>query len=321
MFTDICNAIENSANILILPHISADGDALGSSFALKLMLEEMGKRADVALDAADMDNRILKILDGTQQRNEPFVPDLVIAVDCADHSRMGTRATAFDGCRQTICIDHHGTNNRYAKYNFVNPDAAATGEIIYELAQFMNIELTTQMANNIYIAIVSDTGGFAYSNTKPHTHSIAAQLLQFGVNSAFINSYLFEMNTKKRIEIIRLAYNSLETFCDDRIAVVSVKESQIQKIGASESDSGDMVTIPRSLEGVVIAMSFKEMDPETIKVSLRSELVNVAKLAQQFGGGGHEKAAGCTVKGTMDEVKKKLIAEAERRIKLEVRLR
>ncbi len=321
MFTDIFNAIKKSSNVLIIPHISADGDALGSSYALKLILEELGKNADVVLDSKDADNRILNIIDGTEQKNEPFVPDLVIAVDCADMGRMGSRTDAFASCPETVCIDHHGTNDRYAKYNFVNPDAAATGEIIYELAQFMNIEMTTQIANNIYIAIVSDTGGFAYSNTKPHTHSIAAQLLQLGVNTAFINSYLFEMNSKKRIFLKRIAYDSFETYCDDRIGVVSIKESQIKKIGASENDSGDFVNIPRSLEGVVVAMSFREIGDGTVKVSLRSQLVDVAKLAQQFGGGGHIRAAGCTVKGSLEEVKRKLVTEAERRIKLEVRLR
>lgn len=321
MFTDIFNAIKRSSEILIIPHINADGDALGSSFALKLILEEMGKKADVALDSGDVDNRILNILDGTGQKNEPFVPDLVIAVDCADMARMGSRIDAFNSCSETVCIDHHETNDKYAKYNFVNPDAAATGEIIYELAQFMNIDITTQIANNIYIAIVADTGGFCYSNTKPHTHSIAAQLLQLGVNTAFIGGYLFEMNSKKRIMLKRIAYDSFETYFDDRIGVVSVKENQIKRIGASPAESGDFVNIPRSLEGVIVAISFREIDSNTVKVSLRSQLVDVAKLAQQFGGGGHARAAGCTLSGSLDEVKRKLISEAERRIKLEVRLR
>ncbi len=321
MFTDICNAINSSNNILIIPHFNADGDCLGSSYALKLMLEELHKKVDVILDEKDYDNRILKILDGVECKNDAFVPDLVIALDCADKQRMGTRVKAFDACEKTINIDHHITNDKYALYNYVNPEAAATGEIIYELAQFMNIKLTTQIVNNIYIAIVSDTGGFAYSNTKPHTHSIAAQLLEYGINNAFISSYLFEMNSKKRIELIRIAYNSLETYYDDRIAFVSITEKQMKRIRATEDDAGSLVNIPRSLESAIVSMSFREIDSETVKVSIRSQLVDAAKLAQQFGGGGHERAAGCTVKGTLDEVKRKLIAETERRIKLEVRIR
>ena len=112
MFTDIFNAIKKSSNVLIIPHISADGDALGSSYALKLILEELGKNADVVLDSKDADNRILNIIDGTAQKNEPFVPDLVIAVDCADMGRMGSRTDAFSSCPETVCIDHHGTNDR-----------------------------------------------------------------------------------------------------------------------------------------------------------------------------------------------------------------
>ena len=246
---------------------------------------------------------------------------MVIAVDCADKQRMGTRVKAIDACEKTINIDHHITNDKYALYNYVNPEAAATGEIIYELAQFMNIKLTTQIVNNLYIAIVSDTGGFAYSNTKPHTHSIAAQLLEYGINNAFISSYLFEMNSKKRIELIRLAYNSLETYYDDRIALVSITEKQMKRLRATEDEAGSLVNIPRSLESAIVSMSFREIDSETVKVSIRSQLVDAAKLAQQFGGGGHERAAGCTVKGTLEDVKQKLVFETERRIKLEVRIR
>ena len=321
MFTDISNAINKSSKILIIPHYNADGDCLGSSYALKLMLEELGKKADVVLDEGDCEHRILKILDGVRCKNDAFTPDLVIAVDCADKQRMGTRVSAFDSCDLTINLDHHVTNDKYATYNFVNPVAAATGEIIYELAQFMNIKLTTQIVNNIYIAIVSDTGGFAYSNTKPHTHSIAAQLLEYGINNAFISSYLFDMNNKKRIELMALAYNSFETFYDERIATVSITDEQIKKLDATDDDAGDFVSIPRSLETAIVSMSFREIEGNAVKVSLRSQLVDVSRLAKQFGGGGHERAAGCTVRGSLEDVKKRLVTEAEKRIKLEVRIR
>ncbi len=234
---------------------------------------------------------------------------------------MGTRVSAFDSCDLTINLDHHITNDKYATCNFVNPEAAATGEIIYELAQFMNIPLTTQIINNIYVAIVSDTGGFAYSNTKPHTHSIAAQLLQYGINNAFISSYLFEMNSKKRLELMKLAYNSLETFYNDKIAVVSITEKQMKALDASEEEAGSFVNIPRSLETAIISMSFREVDGGAVKVSIRSQLVDVSLFARHYGGGGHPKAAGCTIRGALEDVKKKLVEEAERRIKLEVRIR
>ena len=321
MFTDISNAIKNSRNILIIPHYNADGDCLGSSYALKLLLQELGKKADVILDENDCEHRILKILDGVSCKNEAFTPDLVISVDCADKQRMGTRVRAFDACECTINLDHHITNDKFATYNFVNPIASATGEIIYELAQFMNVPLTTQIVNNIYIAIVSDTGGFAYSNTKPHTHSIAAQLLEYGINSAFISSYLFEMNSKKRLELMKLAYNSLETFYGDKIAIVSITDDDMKKLDANDDDAGSFVNIPRSLETAIVSMSFRELPEGFVKVSIRSQLVDAANMARQYGGGGHERAAGCTVKGTLEEVKQKLVSEAERRIKLEVRIR
>ncbi len=321
MFTDISNAIKKSEKILIIPHYNADGDCLGSSYALKLMLEELGKKADVILDEGDYEHRILKILDGVRCKNEAFAPDLVISVDCADKQRMGTRVSAFDTCECTVNIDHHITNDKFGTYNFVNPEAAATGEVIYELAQFMNIPLTTQIVNNLYIAIVSDTGGFAYSNTKPHTHSIAAQLLQYGINNAFINSYLFEMNSKKRLELMKFAYNSLETFYNDKIAVVSITDKQMKDLDANDDDAGSLVNIPRSLESAIVSMSFREISGGAIKVSIRSQLVDASLLAQNYGGGGHPRAAGCTVRGELAEVKRKMVADAEKRIKMEVRIR
>ena len=120
---------------------------------------------------------------------------------------------------------------------------------------------------------------------------------------------------------MKLAYNSLETFYNDRIAIVSITDEQMKMLDANDDDAGSFVNIPRSLESAIISMSFREISDGAVKVSIRSQLVDAAQLAQQFGGGGHARAAGCTVRGSLEDVKKKLVAEAERRIKLEVRIR
>ncbi len=321
MFTDIYEAIKRNNNIVIFPHINADGDCLGSSYALKLIIQSFGKNVEVVTDEKDRNHRLVKILSGVSIRPVNITnPDLVIAVDCADKERMGDRLAIFENCQETICIDHHETNDKYAKYNYVNADAAATGEIIYEFTQFLNMDLDSGIAGNLYIAISSDTGRFCYSNTKPHTHSVAGQLLEYGINCNFLNSYMFDMNSKVRIEVMKLAYNSFETFFDDKIAIVSLKKADLDKIGATNDDSGDMVTIPRSLETAVVSMCLKETE-NCIKVSLRSQAVDVARMAKQYGGGGHIRAAGCSIAGTLEEVKAKLVADAERRIKMEYRAR
>ena len=233
---------------------------------------------------------------------------------------MGSRLELFNNAYATVCIDHHPTNDHYADVNYVNADAAATAEIIYEFAQFLELDISTELATNIYVGIVSDTGGFAYSNTRPHTHSIAGQLLECGVNHAFINSYLFEMNNKKRILLKQCAYNSFETFFNDRIAVVSVTAEQIAALGATEEDAACFVDIPRSLETAVIALSFREVEGG-VKVSMRSQMVDVAAMAKKFGGGGHVRAAGCTLRMDLNTAKRAVVDEAERRIKLETRIR
>ncbi len=307
MFEEISKAIRQSSNIIILPHKSADGDCLGSAYALKLMVEQLGKNAVVL---ADEDNpKMYGILFGVDGISE-IKPDLAVAIDCGDIERLGKRKDAFASVPVTVNIDHHPTNTFFATYNYVDANSAATGQIIFELLEYMKIELTKEIAHNIYIAMASDTGRFAYSNVKPKTLIIAAKLLEAGIDHVGINEVLFEKNPMSKIVLMRNALNAFETYLDGKISLVSVTKEQVIASGATEEDAGGLILLPRSLETCVVAVCLREStEKPCVKVSLRSNVVDVSEIAQKFGGGGHFRASGCTIDGDIKTAKEQLLSE------------
>ncbi len=307
MFNEVVSAIEKSKKILICPHKNVDGDGLGSAYALKLALLKIGKEAQVEIEQRDCNNRILKIIKDIE--TEAFEPDLIIAVDCGDVERLGDRAKRFTEFDNTVNIDHHGTNVGYARVNYVDGCAAAAGEIIFDLIKYMNITIDDEIASNLYVAISSDTGGFAYSNTTAHTHSVAGELIGFNIDFPAINAYLFHTNTNRELMLIKEALDTLEVIADGKIASVTVTKAVIDKYNATDSELGGIVDYPRSIDTVIIAFYFKEFDGG-VKVSMRSTGPDVSAIAVKYGGGGHIRASGCAINKPIDEVKKMLYADA-----------
>lgn len=310
MFKDIADSILSCEKAIILPHTSADGDCLGSAFALKLIMEFLGKKADVILEEENPKTcGILYVVEGEGITDA----NLAVAVDCGDYERLGSRKNLFDRCAVTVNIDHHPTNSRFAMHNYVDINSAATGQIIFELAEYMNIPVTKEIANNLYTAISSDTGRFAFNNTTPKTLHIAAELVEKGIDFVGINEFLFEKNPMSKIFLMRDALNSFETYADGKIAVVSVTKQQVIASGATEEDAGGLISLPRSLDTALISLCFREsVLSEEIKVSLRSNIYDVSAIAQKFGGGGHVRASGCTVKSDMQSAKNIVLQEIYR---------
>ena len=301
MFKEVVSAIEKSEKILIYPHKSVDGDCLGSAYALKLALLKTGRLAQVEYEPNEADNRIMKVIRDVEVAE--FEPDLIIAVDCGDADRMGTRAERFLKFENTVNIDHHGTNVGYAKVNYVDGKAAAAGEIIYDLLKYMNISIDDDIANNLYVAISSDTGGFAYSNTTHHTHSIAGELIGFDIDFPAINAYLFRTKTYRELMLAKEALDTMEVLADGKVASVTITKEVVDKYDAKDSELGGLVDYPRSLDTVMIALYFKEIDGG-VKVSMRSTGTDVSAIAVKHGGGGHIRASGCTINKPLCEVKK-----------------
>lgn len=304
--TRIIDAIKDAENIAILPHVSADGDALGSSLALALALDKVGKNSKIYIEEEIASTYgFLPTKDYVEvYPNNKQSYDLVIAIDTGDLERLGKRVDIFNSATNTVNIDHHTTNTGFAALNHVEPAAAAVGEMIYPLIKMMGVSLDENIATCLYVAIATDTGGFRYSNTTPLTHQITADLISNGANVSMISQLVFETIPFKKLKLMGLAIDSIEIFEDGKVAFITITNDMLKKAGADDEDSDGLVNIARNINGVEVAVLIKERGCNEFKINFRSQsYVDVSAIANKYSGGGHKKAAGCTVRGNMDEIK------------------
>lgn len=309
----VIDLIKKSNNVVILAHDNEDADALGSSFAMRLALLDMGKTALCVLSEAP-EERLCFLGDDYAIFDENNIPkaDLVICLDCGDVKRIGKRKAIFDLADKTVCIDHHFTNEGFCDACFVDSKAPATGEILYDLFCKMGVEITTEIAKYLYAAISSDTGSFKYSNVRPETFLAASELIKKGIDHAEIARKLFDTESLNAIKFKGYLMNNSEQYFDGRLCIVSATGEIMEKYKVLEKETGDIVNIPRSVKGCEIAVSIRETE-DKIKLSFRSNgKYNVADIAAKFGGGGHIMASGATVCGkTLNEVKQEIISCVE----------
>jgi len=305
----VIKEIHDRRSFSVTAHVNPEADAMGSSLALAWSLRQLGKQAQVV--SQDPLPKILAFLphEGilTQMTEIQAPPDALFVLDCGDIERTGF----FDGQKRpsfpVINIDHHVTNKQFGTVNWVDPDAAATAELIYDLDLELGVDLTPEIAICLYTALVSETGFFAYSNTSPKVLRIAAELIDLGVDPWTVAQKLRE-NSMGRLHLLGELLLGLQQTPDGKIAWVTVTQDHFKKTGTTAEDLEEFVGYPRSLKGVEVALLIREINLETCKVSFRSrDRVDVAALAQQFGGGGHQKAAGCTIKGGLKEVEARVI--------------
>lgn len=309
MLKQAIELINKYQSILILPHISQDGDTLGSCFALRLLLEGMGKKAFVMLDEP---HRFCKTLYGVADNVPLNQYGLAIAVDCGDEGRLGSRLEAFRMAEKTIVIDHHGTNVGFGDVNIIDPSAAATAELIFQLSEDMGLEITPEVATNLHLAIAADTGGFMFANATPKTMRIGATLLEKGAENMKINTLLFSTNSFAKLMLMKMALNSLEVYAEGKIACISLTCAQIEECGASFEECEGLISLPRSLEGVCVAFFVRERETGGVKVSMRSDgSIDVSQLCARNNGGGHKMAAGCAFDASIDEAKVRIIEQIE----------
>ena len=299
----VIKLINDAKSIAILAHDNEDADAIGSSYALRLALISVGKKVDVYL-SEDIIN-YLSFMGRDYLLLGEDVPeyDLCLCLDCADIFRIGERKAIFDKAKTTACIDHHETNDGFADANYVEAKAPATGEIIYKLLGEMGISVNSEIAKNLYAAISTDTGSFQYSNVRPETMNIIAELLKLDIDHAEINRLLYDT---KELGVIRFKGRLMENirqYLGGRLNVVCVRSDELAEFGVAERDANDVVNIPRAVKGCEIAVSIREAGSK-IKLSFRSNgKYSVSKIAEHFGGGGHAMAASAAQSGkTIDEV-------------------
>lgn len=314
ILSKIGNIIKEKKDFAIVCHSSPDGDSLGSMLGLYNCLIEIRKNADVIVEDLIPDKysflpRAEEIIDSSRAKDRY---DCLIVLDNGDFSRAGVSKDVIKRCDMIINIDHHLTNDLYGQINFVDTNASSVGEIIYQLLKINGFELSKNTAECLYTSIVSDTGGFKYSNTTSLTLSIAGDLINTGIDFSEIYNRIFDVKTVPQINLMSKVTSTLKTFLDDRAALLYLSKSMLDECNATEEDASDFVNFARDISGVEVGVFIKEKDSKTSRVSLRSKnFVDVRAIAEKFGGGGHLRAAGCTIEGNIQEAIKLIIAEID----------
>ena len=320
---ELCERLSVKCNTLIIYHVRSDADAIGSAFALRDLLYAMGVPSICA--CADEVPERLRFLASAQGSVVPeegmgLDYDRVISVDSASPSQLGSLFTKLHKYVD-IMIDHHRTGSVYADH-YIDPDASATGEIIYELAKALKDKgmipyIPNRVLQCVYAAISSDTGGFRFANTTPKTHRIAAELIEAGVDAAEINHKLYESKTPKQLAAEGEAMRSLQMYFEGRVASVKMPYDVKCEMGLSEENLETLIDIPRSVSGVEVAFVVRQPEDKNIfKVSMRSSSdIDVSAICAVFGGGGHVRAAGCTIEAdSIEEAEEKLLELIARKL-------
>lgn len=291
-------------DILILCHRNPDGDTLGSGYGLQYALKQLGKRSRV-LCSDPIPSKMNYLKD--QETDFDFSPRFVVSVDIADEQLFGDALSPYCG-KVDLAIDHHPSNSMFARETLLDDKAAATCEIIYRLLLEMAVTVTPQISDCLYTGIVTDTGCFKFANVTPDTHRIAASLIESGCRFQQINKQLFESKTLGMMELERRVLNTLELHDQNRIAMICVSLQMLRETGVSEAELDGISGIPRKIEGVQVGVTIKERAQNEYKLSVRSsEVLDASKFCALFGGGGHARAAGCTICGSLPQVREKIL--------------
>lgn len=290
--------VEPARRIIVTAHVSPDGDASGSSLALALMLRALGKEVRLAIPMDDLGAPgVLPRFADFRQTGPLEEPDLLVCLDSATRARIAIPELRDKaGVWPTLNIDHHATNELYGHVNIVRGDYSSTGELIYDFALAAGWKIDRDVAEALWVAIVTDTGRFSYSSTQPSTLRCAADLLSRGVRAAWLNDELFCMEDAKILEIRRRALDSLEKWFDGKVAVISLTAEDYTETGCTKSCTETFADIPRSVRGTVFAILIYRLPGDgRTHLSIRSrEPYSACDLAKEFGGGGHILAAGAT---------------------------
>ncbi len=296
-FSDIIKEIEIAESIVLLNHVNMDGDAVGSAFSFAAALKDKGKKVSVAIEEAPPSYLEEFCDDYITESNEIF--DLAISLDCGDALRMGKRKDIFDNAKRRICIDHHVSNVGYGDVNYIKAKASSTSEIIYELIMELTGRISSRQAEQLYAGIITDTGGFKFSNTTPESFIYSAELLKCGADINKVCIEIYESESLAKLKLKSRALESLKLYHGGKISSVIITKKDFEETGAEVSDCEGFSEIGRGVEGV--EASFSITVKNQVKVSLRSKhYVDVSRVAAHFGGGGHVRASGFTLPGDTD---------------------
>ncbi|MFX3632962.1 MAG: bifunctional oligoribonuclease/PAP phosphatase NrnA [Candidatus Pristimantibacillus sp.] len=290
--------MQDGNDFLVVSHVQPDGDAISSTSVVGWLLHKLGKSA-MLMNEGEAPSRLSYLLNFDDIINYRLVKPThtykyVIAVDCADYRRIGEVSHLFAGDVKLLNIDHHPTNDDFGSTNLIRPDAAATVEILYDLIERASIDFDKDCATAIYTGLLTDTGGFRYSNTSSRVMEIASRMLELGVSGHQLADHLLEKMTMPKLKLLQRSLSRL-TFSDNQqIGWLYIEKNDMKEIGAVSEDIEGIVNYALNIDGVEVGILFKETEDGAVKASLRSAgKVDVAAIAQSFGGGGHVRAAGC----------------------------
>lgn len=289
-------------NFLILSHASPDGDTVGSAYGLCHALHKMGKKARVEC-ADEIPARYDYMVKPVEIQD--FQHENIVAVDVADLKLLGKNNELY-GDKIALAIDHHRSNKGYAPITYVNADAGANCENIYALILELGVEIDKVIADNLYTGIVTDTGCFKYQNTTANTHIIASKLIECGADYYEINRIMFDTKSFARLKVEQQAVDNIEMHFDNRCALMTITAEMQSMVTPDELEG--VTPIPRQIEGVVIGVTIREKTAGKFKCSVRThEPIDASEICAMLGGGGHNRAAGCEILGTLDEAKQKML--------------
>ncbi|MGM0470680.1 MAG: DHH family phosphoesterase [Bacillota bacterium] len=322
-FQHLIESIKRSDNFLLTAHVNPDGDNIGSLLGLYYLLQPYGQQIDIIL--ADPVPDYLTFLPGSKEievysavadQVEASDYDLAFILDSGDLERIGAVSKLLADDVKLINIDHHGTSQEFGDYNFVDSQAAATGELIYNLAVELGTDLTEEFGTAIATSIITDTGNFRFSNTTADVHRIIADMLELGVDTERIIKEIYEQEGVSSLRLKGRIFSRFKLASQRQVAWASVRESDLEELDATWEDTEGLVNYLRQVEDVEVGLLFKEVAAERTRVSLRSnDYFPVNTLARQLGGGGHARAAGCTIESDLATAQQKVLAKLDEELR------
>ncbi|MDX9972070.1 MAG: bifunctional oligoribonuclease/PAP phosphatase NrnA [FCB group bacterium] len=311
----VVSELRRAQSFLVTTHASPDGDAIGSMLATRFLLEAMGKER-VTCICHDPVPGIYRWLPGAGEIRTPDDPlepfELAVIVDVSQRNRIGRVGDRIPAGVRTLVIDHHLENGPCGDLNFVDPTYAATGEIMTELFEVAGVPLSVEAAECAYVALATDTGSFRYSSTTARSHRMAERLMAAGIDVGRISERVFDFMSLAKFRLMAHVLQRTQFACAGRVAYNEVSLREMQDLAAKSEDLDGLVNLARNVEGVEVAMMFKETGPASTKVSMRSNRdFNAALFLQRFGGGGHACAAGATIALSLSEARTSVLNEIE----------
>ncbi|MBI3945137.1 MAG: DHH family phosphoesterase [Armatimonadetes bacterium] len=312
----VADALRAAERVLLACHINPDGDTMGSALALGLALRAAGK--DVAIVCPDEPPRAYRFMPGSETflRAVPSGTfDVSVALDCDGFHRLGPAGPGVRSAARVIEIDHHSGEDRFGDVLVVDRKAAATGDLVFTLLKLLGQPLTPDIATNLYVALLTDTGSFRFANTTARSLRIAAELVDCGADAARIAEHVYETRSFAAVAMLGRALASLKRGEKGALVWARLTARDFLGTGGSDAETEGIINHLRSIEGVKVALLFRQVDGR-IRVSLRGRApVNVAAVARAFGGGGHHQAAGCTLDLPMAQAERAVLAETRKALK------